>query len=150
MTPFKIKLLLIFLRTLGYVPLPFVHGLGFLLGWLVYFISPKHARLTQENLRLSGVCTDKGRFRRLLRRNIAESGKALLETFAIWFRGDKQQLSLVRECQGWQHIIAALERGKGIIFHPHLGVLKLPHFFMRSNIRLPYSIDRRANPGCCP
>ncbi len=130
MTPFKIKLLLSFLRTLGYVPLPFVHGLGFLLGWLVYFISPKHARLTQENLRLSGVCTDKGRFRRLLRRNIGESGKALLETFAIWFRGDKQQLSLVRECQGWQHIIAALERGKGIIFlTPHLGCFEITSLF---------------------
>ncbi|MEQ1600550.1 MAG: lysophospholipid acyltransferase family protein [Methylophilaceae bacterium] len=130
MAPFKLKLLHSLLKSLGRLPLPVVHALGLMLGWLVYLLSSKHARLTRENLRLSGTCADEPAFRRTLRRNIGESGKALLETFAIWFRSDKQQMLLVQGCQGWEHIVTALQRGKGIIFlTPHLGCFEITSLF---------------------
>jgi KDO2-lipid IV(A) lauroyltransferase len=139
MTPLKLNLLSLFLKAFGRLPLPIVHALGILLGWVFYVLSPKHARIMQENLRLSSTCPDENTFRKTLHRNVGESGKALLETFAIWFRDDRQQLSLVRDCRGWEHIETALARGKGIIFlTPHLGCFEITSLFYAS--RHPISV----------
>ena len=134
MTPLKFNLLRLFLGILGRLPLPMVHGLGILLGWLSYFFSSKNAHITQENLRLSAICHDEKTFRRTLHQNISESGKALLETFAIWFRGDKQQLSLVRNFDGWEEIEDARSSGKGLILlTPHLGCFEIISLYYGSH-----------------
>ena len=103
MSPVKFKLLRLLLVAFGLLPLPIVHGLGVFLGWLSSLLSLKHARLTEKNLQSSGIYQDGIEFKRAVQQNIGESGKALLETLAIWFRSDKRQLSLVKNFDGWQH-----------------------------------------------
>jgi KDO2-lipid IV(A) lauroyltransferase len=81
-------------------------------------------------LLLSATCPDEKSFRQTLCQNIGESGKALLETFAIWFRSDKQQLSLVRNIDGLEYVETARDLGKGLIFlTPHLGCFEITSLY---------------------
>jgi len=147
MSPFKFKLLRILLAAFSLLPLPAVHGLGVLLGWLGSILSFKHARLTKINLQSSGIYQDEIEFKRAVRQNIGESGKALLETLAIWFRNDKRQLSLVRSFDGWNHIEAGLASGKGIIFlTPHMGCFEITSLYVatRHPVTVLYRPPRHA------
>jgi len=118
------------LKIFARLPMPVIHFMGIILGWVVYACSKKSAHRMRENLWQSGICPDEASFRQILHRNIGESGKALLETFAIWFRDDQQQLSLVEACDGWENVEAALSRGKGIIFlTPHLGCFEITSLY---------------------
>lgn len=147
MSPFKFKLLRLLLATFSLLPLPAVHGLGVLLGWLGAILSFKHARLTKINLQSSGIYQDEIEFKRAVRQNIGESGKALLETLAIWFRNDKRQLSLVRSFDGWNHIEAGLASGKGIIFlTPHMGCFEITSLYVatRHPVTVLYRPPRHA------
>lgn len=113
-------------KLLALLPLSLVHALGWLLGWLQYFTSREAASLLRENLEESGVCRDDASLRRTLRQNVGESGKGLLETFAVWQRDATQVLSWVRHCNGWDAVEAAYAEGKGIIFlTPHLGCFEI-------------------------
>jgi len=147
MSPFKFKLLRLLLATFSLLPLPAVHGLGVFLGWLGSILSLKHARLTKINLQSSGIYQDEIEFKRAVRQNIGESGKALLETLAIWFRNDKRQLSLVRSFDGWNHIEAGLASGKGIIFlTPHMGCFEITSLYVatRHPVTVLYRPPRHA------
>lgn len=118
------------IKLIASLPLPVIHTFGVALGWLVYLVSPKTARMMRANIQASGVAVDAATQRRILRRNIGESGKALLETFAIWQRSDATVLAWLRQCDGWEHVEAALARGKGIIFlTPHLGCFEITSIF---------------------
>ncbi|MEI7574299.1 MAG: lysophospholipid acyltransferase family protein [Methylotenera sp.] len=147
MSPFKFKLLRLLLAAFSLLPLPAVHGLGVLLGWLGAILSFKHARLTKINLQSSGIYQDEIEFKRAVRQNIGESGKALLETLAIWFRNDKRQLSLVRSFDGWNHIEAGLASGKGVIFlTPHMGCFEITSLYVatRHPVTVLYRPPRHA------
>ncbi len=147
MSPFKFKLLRLLLAAFSLLSLPVVHGLGVSLGWLGSILSFKHARLTKINLQSSGIYQDEIEFKRAVRQNIGESGKALLETLAIWFRNDKRQLSLVRSFDGWNHIEAGLASGKGIIFlTPHMGCFEITSLYVatRHPVTVLYRPPRHA------
>ena len=147
MSPFKFKLLRLLLAAFSLLPLPAVHGLGVLLGWLGAILSFKYARLTKINLQSSGIYQDEIEFKRAVRQNIGESGKALLETLAIWFRNDKRQLSLVRSFDGWNHIEAGLASGKGVIFlTPHMGCFEITSLYVatRHPVTVLYRPPRHA------
>ncbi|MFA7240044.1 MAG: lysophospholipid acyltransferase family protein [Sulfuricellaceae bacterium] len=108
------------------LPLRWLHSLGALLGWLVYYASPRYAARLRENLEKSGVCNDAENCRSLLHQAIAEAGKGAIELLPIWLRPEREVLRLVRRCHGWEHVEAALKRGKGIIFlTPHLGCFEI-------------------------
>jgi len=114
------------LRLFARLPLPIIHGLGVVAGWLLYLCSRKHAARLRQNIAGSGLCAEKGEYRRLLRRSIAEAGKGALETFAVWFRQPDRALLLVRACHGWEYVEAALTARRGIIFiTPHLGCFEI-------------------------
>jgi KDO2-lipid IV(A) lauroyltransferase len=144
------SLLIPLVRTLLWLiarlPLPIVHGIGIGLGWLVFLLSRKTARMMSSNILASGLAGDNAAHRHVLRRNIAESGKALLETFAIWQRNDATVLSWVRHTTGWEHVEAALQTGKGIIFlTPHLGCFEITsiYFAARHPITILYRPPRQ-------
>jgi KDO2-lipid IV(A) lauroyltransferase len=69
----------------------------------------------------------------VLRANIAETGKAILETLAIWQWSQTKALSLVKACHNLHLIDEALARGKGIIFlTPHLGCFEITSIYYAS------------------
>ncbi len=121
------------------LPLPMIHGLGAIAGWVMFLGSRKFARWLRQNLAASGIAKSAAQFRHLLRRNVVETGKSSLETLAIWFRAEEKVLAWVRGCHGWEHVDAALQRGRGIIFlTPHLGCYEITSLYYAA--RHPISV----------
>jgi len=113
-------------RLLGLLPLDILHGFGALLGRLTYAASAQYAARTRENLRQAGLTADEAQYRDMLSATIAEAGKGIAELPWIWGRPYDEVLGRVRECVGLEHIIAAQQRGRGIIFlTPHLGCFEI-------------------------
>ncbi|MEN9725260.1 MAG: hypothetical protein RLZZ98_769 [Pseudomonadota bacterium] len=118
----KQKLITLVLRLLSKLPLPAIHGLGVVLGWLAVLSNTKYARLMKQNLESSQIASNQENFKRILHQNIAETGKAFLETFAIWFKPYKKLNKLYQGRSGWEFVEKALKNKQGIIFlTPHLG-----------------------------
>lgn len=109
-----------FFRLLSRLPLWLVHALGALLGRLVYLVSPTYRRHLDENLAQGGFSPD-------LRRQVAaETGKQMLELSRIWLRPLAEANAQVVEVVGWEHVEAAQQAGKGIVFlTPHLGCFEI-------------------------
>ncbi len=107
----------ILLRALAALPLPILHAVGAIVGWLVYLGSPRFRKYLGENLAAAGY-----RDRALLRACIAEMGKGALELPAIWLRSQAEAARLVVEVQGWEQVESALAQARGaIMLTPHLG-----------------------------
>jgi KDO2-lipid IV(A) lauroyltransferase len=84
----------------------------------------------RENLKQSGLCTSETEFRRVIQTNIGETGKAILETLAIWQWPQNKAVALVNSCHNWHLIDAALAHGKGLIFlTPHLGCFEITSIY---------------------
>ncbi len=118
------------LKCFAKLPLAIIHALGIALGWLIYMCSKRSATRMRDNLRQSGIYQQEQAFKQAIRKNIAETGKSLLETFAIWLRGESAVLALVKHCDGWQAVEAALQQKRGIIFlTPHLGCFEITSLY---------------------
>jgi KDO2-lipid IV(A) lauroyltransferase len=116
-------------RVLAYLPLWLLHFLGAAVGWATYLGSRRYAARMRENLTASGVCAADG-CGQVLRRAVAEAGKSVLELPAVWLRPERQALQLLKQCQGWEHVEAALARGKGLIFlTPHMGCFEITSLY---------------------
>ncbi|SNR78919.1 KDO2-lipid IV(A) lauroyltransferase [Methylobacillus rhizosphaerae] len=114
------------LRLFALLPLRLINGVGVLAGWGFYFLSQKMLRRTRKSLTIAGICRTADEYKRLVRRSIIETGKGLVETFAIWFRPQPRILDWVKACHGWEHVEAARAKGQGIIFlTPHLGCYEI-------------------------
>lgn len=117
-------------KLLAKLPLPMIHRLGVALGWLLHVCSPVTARMQRDNLQQSGLCANQNALKKVLHTNIAETGKAILETLAIWQWPQEKALSLVKTCHNWHLVEAALTRGKGLIFlTPHLGSFEITSIY---------------------
>lgn len=128
-----------FFRLLALLPLGVLHGFGALLGRLIYVVSAQYAARTRENLRQAGLAADETQYRDMLSAAIAESGKGITELAWVWGRPYDEVLGRVRECIGLEHIIAAQERGKGIIFlTPHLGCFEISALYAAQ--RMPITV----------
>ena len=110
------------LRQLAKLPLSWVHAIGGTLGWMVYFLSPGYAARLRANLLQSSLSRDEKDYQRILHRNIAETGKAVIELIPVWFRPVEQSVRLVVRTESVALVEEAERRGRGIIFlTPHLG-----------------------------
>ncbi|MCE5180546.1 MAG: lysophospholipid acyltransferase family protein [Betaproteobacteria bacterium] len=117
------------LRALSRLPLWLLHFLGAVAGWATYLASRRYAARMRENLTASGVCAP-NECGKLLRRSVAEAGKSVLELPAVWLRPEQQALQLLKKCHGWEHVEAAHQRGKGLIFlTPHMGCFEITSLY---------------------
>ncbi len=108
------------------LPLPIAHGLGRLIGWLIYLCSPSYANQIKQNIKQANITQASKSDNNLLSNIIAESGKAILETLLIWLRPNQHLLPLVKKCDGWDQVEIAINQGKGLIFlTPHLGCFEI-------------------------
>lgn len=106
-------------RLLAYLPLPLLHNLGALAGWLAYALSPAYRRHLQENMTLAGVASARTAA-------VAEAGKTVLELPKLWLQPQDEVVSRVAKVSGWELVEAAWRDGKGILFiTPHLGCFEI-------------------------
>lgn len=121
-------------KIISCLPLGGIHKLGKALGWLIHSITPNSARIQRENLIQSGLFQTKNDLEKAIRSNIAESGKAILETLAIWQWPKNKALQLVKDCSNWHLVEDALSKGKGLIFlTPHLGCFEITSIYYASH-----------------
>jgi KDO2-lipid IV(A) lauroyltransferase len=107
----------ILLRVLAVFPLPVLHAIGTVVGWLVYLGSRRFRKYLRENLAAAGYADPA-----IKRAAIAEAGKGAMELPAIWIRSQERAARLVVDVRGWELIEGALAAGKGaILLTPHLG-----------------------------
>ncbi len=109
------------LRLAAALPMPLLHALGAVLGWVIYAASPRYRRHLRANLAQAGY-TDPA----LRHAAIAAAGRGVLELPALWLRSHAAVAGLVHEVAGWDLVEAARAHGKGILFlTPHLGCFEI-------------------------
>ncbi len=135
-------MLLSLARLASALPLPLLHRLGALLGWIAYLASPRYRHCLSANLRAAGYLD-----RALLGQAVAEAGKGLLELPAIWLRPHETVAGWVVQVTGWELVEAALARRSGIIFlTPHLGCFEIAaqYYAQRAPAHAPLTVLYRA------
>jgi KDO2-lipid IV(A) lauroyltransferase len=132
--------MLVFLfRFLSVFPLPVLHALGAILGWLVYLVSPSYRRRLRGNLERAGYGSH-------LRSAIAESGKAIVELPFVWCAPQDRVTRHVR-MENWELVQRQLDSGKGIVFlTPHLGCFELTaqQVSLRQELTVMYRPPRKS------
>jgi len=107
-------------------PLPVLHRLGALFGWMTYLVSPQYAARLRENLLQAGLERSDAVLHKLLHANIREAGKGVLELPWVWRRPLDEVVASVKQHHGWEHVEAAHAKGKGvIILTPHIGCFEV-------------------------
>ena len=116
----------IFLKIIAMLPLPVIHGLGTIIGYISYLTDKKFARRIRNNLHKSKLAGKTISHATLVRLSSKEIGKGMLETFALWVKSERSVLKWVKRCEGWHYVEEALAAKKGIIFlTPHLGCYEI-------------------------
>ncbi len=106
-------------RLLSYLPLPLLHNLGALAGWLAWLLSATYRRNFSTHIAQAGMTSAKAAA-------IAEAGKALLELPKIWLRPQHEVVERVVKVTGWELVEDAWRHGRGILFlTPHLGCFEI-------------------------
>jgi Kdo2-lipid IVA lauroyltransferase/acyltransferase len=124
-----------FFNLLARLPLSVLHRLGTLLGWVTYLSSRKYAARLQENLRNSGIARSDSEFRKLLRSNIREAGKGVLEAPWVWRRPLQKVVASVKRCHGWNDVEASYAQGKGVILlTPHVGCFEVISLYIAAHM----------------
>ena len=105
----------VLIRLLSVSPLWLVHGLGWGLGWLVFFCSAGYRRNFVHNVRQAGQTWVHGC------RAVGEAGKLVMELPRLWLGPPVRLQWSGREC-----LDHALAQGQGVVFlTPHLGCFEI-------------------------
>lgn len=105
-------------RFLSVFPLPFLHFIGVVLGYLVFALSPTYRKRMRSNMALAG-------FESSLSIALREAGKNIMELPLIWL-GKPERLAAKVTLENWEIAQAAIDAKKGVIFlTPHLGCFEL-------------------------
>jgi len=113
------------LRLIARLPLSFLHGLGTVLGWTLYGMSPTYRRHLRENLNAAGFGDA-----RVRRGAIASAGRMLMELPALWFRPHAEVVALVKNVEGAEPAYAAQRAGKALLFlTPHMGAFEIASLY---------------------
>jgi KDO2-lipid IV(A) lauroyltransferase len=122
--------MLFLLRLVARLPLPLLHALGAALGWVAYLCSPRYRWDFRRNLDAARLCDP-----RLRRAAVAEAGKCLVETPAIWLRPLERVAELVVETEGLERLDKAAKDGRGVIVvTPHIGCWEMVGQYVASRI----------------
>jgi KDO2-lipid IV(A) lauroyltransferase len=128
------------LRLTAALPLSWGHALGAFLGGLLCWIPNPLQRIAERNLALCFPEQPTIERNRLLRRNLMETGKGLLELGPLWLWPGQRALRLIQEpVVGEEELVAAVNRKQGVILvTPHLGAWELAGLYYSS--RYPLTI----------
>ncbi len=105
-------------RLLSFLPLPALHAIGVVMGWLVFLLSPSYRRRLRSNITLAGHGAS-------LYRAVGEAGKGMFELPFIWCARPGRVLRTAR-IVNWELAQQALQANTGVIFlTPHLGCFEI-------------------------
>jgi len=118
------------LTLIGWLPLPLLHGFGWLLGMLLWTLPNRLRAITQRHLERCLPELDDAARRQIARRSLIESAKAVVEAPAIWFGPAWRLRRWIDVPQALAVLREAAAKGRGVIMlTPHLGSWELSSFF---------------------
>jgi len=122
------------LRLTAGLPLPQAHGIGSMLGWMLWWVPNDLRRIAARNLSLCFPELPAIEHDRLLRRDLLETGKLLLELGPLWFWRGERVLALVQgPVPGEEALTAAVRQKQGaILLTPHLGAWEMAGLYYSS------------------
>ena len=119
------------------IPLILIQLMGIFIGYIFHIINKKSRFLLVENLTYSKIYKNKIDLNRAINKNIGETGKTIMESFAIWSSQEKRILNWVNDVKGFNEIDKAHSKKKGIIFlTPHLGCYEITSIYYGSKYPL--------------
>jgi KDO2-lipid IV(A) lauroyltransferase len=102
------------------LPLPLLHGVGTLLGWLAYGGSPTYRRRLHAHVAQAGLPWP------VARPAIASAGRMVAELPWLWSRGPDERLGDLVRWEGAEHLETALTAGRGLVMlTPHIGCFEI-------------------------
>lgn len=119
-------------RFLSRLPLPVLHALGWVLGWLSFVLSARYRRKLFEHAEQAGFP------RQVALASVAEAGKMVTELPRLWLGGP-----VPLEWDGMSLIEDAIADGSGVLFlTPHLGCFEITAQLVaqRFGDRLPVTV----------
>ena len=117
-------------RFFSHLPLPLLHNLGAVAGWLAWLLSATYRRNFARHIAQAGMNEAKAAA-------IAEAGKALLELPKIWLRPQDEVVARVVKVSGWELVEDAWRAGRGILFlTPHLGCFDIIAQYLAVRMKL--------------
>ncbi len=121
--------LIVLVRLIGALPRPLAHGVGMLLGKVVYLVHPRLRRVGMRNLQLAFPEMSKAERKNILRGVYRSLGRLLAE-FCLFPYYTLENASQVAVYQGFENFEAAEQRGKGVLFLTgHFGGWEVGSFF---------------------
>jgi len=119
-----------FLYGTAYLPLPVLHVVGSVVGWLMFYLPNATKKVTAENISACLPELSAKEKNSLVRRNLVEISKVFTESGFIWLRPSAEVLGTIREVHGAEAVRAALAKGCGVIMaSPHLGCWEMAGLF---------------------
>ena len=102
-------------KVLSFLPLVVLHGIGWVLGWLVFLMSATYRSRLIANAQLAGVV------RKDWMRSVGAAGQLVAELPRLWLGSP-----VPVQWSGEEHIEDALRAGRGVLFlTPHLGCFEV-------------------------
>ena len=130
-------------RLLGSMPLRFNHAIGALLGFIAWWLSKRHRTLSRQNWALLNESLGTPLAARSSTAIMFEQGRGISELAIAWTAPIETLCALVKQSDGWEHIEAARNANRPIIFvTPHLGCYDIAGRYLAS--RLPVTALYRA------
>jgi KDO2-lipid IV(A) lauroyltransferase len=118
----RARLVRLLLRLLSMLPLWLNHGLGVALGRIFNAFANDLRDTARTNVALCFPEWSKAQQRDLVRRCLEETGKAVLESGALWLWSAERVLQRVVQVSGAELLEQGMAAGKGVILAiPHLG-----------------------------
>jgi len=125
------------LRLLSLLSLRATHVLGALLGELFWLLPTRLRHVTTTNVRRCFPDLNKTTQTALIRANLKETGKTLLEVGPLWFWDKRRLLSLFAQISGEDAVQNARREQRGVIFAgPHLGSWELVGMYLSDRYAL--------------
>ena len=119
------------------IPLCLIQVIGVLIGHIFNLLNTRSRNLLVSNLTNSNIYNNKSDLKKAINKNIGETGKTILEGFAIWLSKESRILKWVKEVKGLDEVHEAQKNNKGIIFlTPHLGCYEITSIYYGSKYPL--------------
>lgn len=125
----------------AHLPLRVLHGLGNVLGYVMYYVDKSDRQRIENHLKIAKLPHDKN----MVLRVCQETVKSGLELPIAFFRQPEHIVSLFREIHGWQHIQAAIDAKQGLLLiTPHIGSYDLAGRYISEH--LPFTLTAMYKP----